>query len=132
MDGNIIFNKGDIVLKETLEQIKQNFTTQKPSQSTVEKPQEEIKTEETKPAETKPEETKPSEPTPDETIPEEKPSKVEEGKTNPNGTYTIYGVTYKSKADYEQFLLHPEQYGFYNGMVLSLEDIEELFNQKTK
>ena len=51
---------------------------------------------------------------------------------NPDGTYTIYGVKYKSKEDYQQFILHPEQYGYYNGMILSLEDIEALFNQNQK
>ena len=54
---------------------------------------------------------------------------TEEGVINQDGTYTIYGTTYESKADFEQFLLTPEEYGYYNGMIVSLEKIEEINKQ---
>lgn len=56
-------------------------------------------------------------------------NKTEEGVINQDGTYTIYGTTYESKADFEQFLLTPEEYGYYNGMIVSLEKIEEINKQ---
>ena len=115
--GSLIIAKGDIVLRERLEEIKKTHTTTKPETTTTPT---ETQQEETKPTETQQEETKPTE------------TVKEDGVVNSNGTYTIYGVTYKSKEDYHQFLMHPEQYGYYNGMVLSLEDIEALFAQKTK
>lgn len=105
--GALIYSKGELISKEDLEMAKQSLTTIKPV------------------IETKPEETVP------EVQPEETPV-VDEGVINPNGTYTIYGVTYMSKEDYQQFLLYPEQYGYYNGMVLSLEDIEAMFKESQK
>lgn len=55
---------------------------------------------------------------------------IEEGVVNPDGTYTLYDTTYESKADFEQFLLTPDAYGYYNDMIMSLESIEALTNQK--
>ena len=117
-NGELMLAKGEIVLKVRLEAAKQELTTTKP----------EVNTQETTTETTVPETTVPETTVPEETI------SSEEGIINPDGTYTIYGVTYMSKEDYEQFLLYPEQYGYYNGMVLSLEDIEALFqeSQKTK
>ena len=106
--GELIYSKGELISKEDLEMAKQLLTTTKPVQ-------------EVKPEETQPEETQP------ETTPI-----VDEGVMNPDGTYTIYGVTYMSKEDYQQFLLYPEQYGYYNGMILSLEDIEAMFKESQK
>ena len=110
-EGTLVYAKGDYITPEDLEMAKQYLTTTKPV----------IETE----PEVKPEETEP------EVKPEETPI-IDEGVINPDGTYTIYGITYMSKEDYYQFLLYPEQYGYYNGMVLSLEDIEAMFNQKSK
>ncbi len=50
-------------------------------------------------------------------------SQTDEGVINPDGTYTIYGVTYKSEADYYNFIEHPELYGEYKGVMMLLTDM---------
>lgn len=134
MNGKLVFKKGEIVLKETLEKAKKELYTTKPTKVETTTKKEESTTNKVETTQKEEPTTKKEEPT----TKKEETTTIQnieqtEGVVNANGTYTIYGETYKSKADFEQFLLHPEQYGYYNGMVLSLEDIEQLSksNQKT-
>lgn len=118
-NGNVVFEKGDIVTKETLEMIKKTFTTTKP---TVSQTQPEIRPEETVP------ETKPEEPTEGEII------VTEQGTINPDGTYTIFGLIFESKADYEQWVIQGyEGYAIdLDGIMKPEEEIIAKYNQKTK
>lgn len=106
-EGTVIIKKGDVVAKETLEKAKKYLTTTKatkkeptsaPSSSTTT----------TNPTET----TTKTETTTD------------EGKVNANGTYTIFGLTFESKADYEQWVLQGyEGYAEADGIMKSEEEI---------
>jgi len=119
-DGSLVWSKGEIVTKETLEKIKndKNLTTIKPVI-----------------------ETTPS--TPETSTPETKPSTPETesnidslgGITNPDGTYTIYGITYMDKATFESFVIDENasaNFGFYKGVVYPIEVIKEMSKQGQK
>lgn len=88
----IIFKKGDIILKETLKRIKKELSTNPnpPTESVI--IEEETTTK-------KAESTTKKEETTTQTV------VVDEGKINSDGTYTIYGMTFESKADYQQWVL---------------------------
>ena len=48
-----------------------------------------------------------------------------EGIINPDGTYTIYGITYLSYADYQQYIINGgEGYGYVDGIVQPIGDYE--------
>lgn len=81
IDGTQICKKGDVVLKTSLENWKKdsNITTIKPS----------VNTENNNTPNTKPEDTE----------------KVDEGVINPDGTFTISGVTFINKATYQAIVL---------------------------
>ncbi len=61
-------------------------------------------------------------------------SKVEEnGHYNADGTYTIYGMTFESKEDFEQYVLQGYQgYGLVNGIMKPMTKEMEEAKQKTK
>ena len=113
--GEVVIEKGDLVLKTFLESAKKdtNITTVKP--------------------ETKPEvEVKP------ETKPENSTDGVVDsygGVINKDGTYTIYEVTYMDKATFEAFILDEnsqENFGFYNNIIYPISVIKEMEQSKTK
>lgn len=107
-EGNIIINKGDVVAKETLEKAKKYLTTTKPvnketSSSTNTSSKEETSS-----------------------------TTSNEGKVNADGTYTIFGLTFRSKADFEQWVLQGyEGYAEADGIMMPEEEILKQ-NQKTK
>lgn len=82
IDGRQLCKKGDVVLKSTLEKWKKdpNVTTVKPKVNTSSN-------------------NTSSNPTPTNT------EKVDEGKVNADGTFTIAGVTFKDKATYQAIVL---------------------------
>lgn len=58
-----------------------------------------------------------------------------EGIVNPDGTYTIYGITYKDKTTFEYFILDENSeinFGFYNGIVYPISDINEMNKELIK
>lgn len=61
-------------------------------------------------------------------------SKVEEnGHYNADGTYTIYGMTFETKEDFEQYVLQGyEGYGLVNGIMKPMTKEMEEAKQKTK
>ena len=139
-----VYNKGEKVTKETYEDIKRQFTT-KPTKTTTRVENEFIpdKTTTTTPkaTTTTPKATtttpKTTTPTPTTTTPKKTTTTTtvyvdEEGVINKDGTYTIYGTTYKSKADFEQFIIDPDSYGLYNGVIMPLEDIEKINASKSR
>ena len=104
--GEVIINKGEIVTKEMLEDAKKYLTTVKPNidNNTITSSQ-------------KPETTTVPETT---TIPETttQPITPDEGKVNDDGTYSIYGMIFESKADYDQWVLQGyEGYAEINGIM---------------
>lgn len=135
-DGTLVISKGDLVSIETYERAKVELSTTKPEKS---EPVEEVVDSVFTPIEEETiiEENIQTEETVTEEVEVEIEEEVtieqvtEEGIVNQDGTYTIYGTTYESKADFEQFLLTPDAYGYYNGMIMSLESIEELNKQLT-
>lgn len=136
LNGELVYAKGERVTKETFEKIKNDpgLTTTKP---VVKEEQSTIKPtiQETKP--TIQETTKPSEPTvPETTIPETEESFVPaEGILNEDGTYTVDGLTFESKADYQQWIIQGyEGYGVdsKDGIMKPIEEMLENINQKTK
>lgn len=63
----------------------------------------------------------------EEKIEEQKDSNISsnEGIINADGTYTIYGVTYLSYADYQQYIINGgEGYGYIDGMIQPIGDYE--------
>jgi len=116
--GEIVIQKGDIVLKTFLENAKTdtNITTIKPEVKPEVKP------------ETQPETSKPENST---------DGVVDSygGVINKDGTYTIYEVTYMDKATFEAFILDEnsqENFGFYNNIIYPISVIEEMVQSKTK
>ena len=115
--GDLVVNKGDKVLKTTLETIKKTCTTTKAetNNTTTTTPSTDNTTNNNTEAETV----------------------IDEGKINEDGTYTIYGVTYMDKATFEAILLeenNTENFGYYNGVIYPKSVINEMSaqNQKTK
>lgn len=162
MNGELIFSKGEIVLKETFEKIKKdsNLITTKPV--VEESKEEESKVEEVVPEVSTPQEVTPEVSTPEVSTPQEVTPEVSEstekdetsneavvdsygGVVNEDGTYTItydiegeiISITYMDKATYEYWLLDEnaeENYGYYNGIIYPKSVIDEMNNQiqKTK
>ena len=115
-EGNVVINKGEVVAKETLEKAKKYLTTTKP-----------VKTEtasNTSSTTTSKIETSSKEETSSTT--------TNEGKVNADGTYTIFGLTFRTKADYEQWVIQGyEGYAEADGIMMPEEEILKQI-QKTK
>lgn len=111
-EGNVVINKGEVVAKETLEKAKKYLTTTKP-----------VKTEtssNTSSTTTSKTETSSKEETSSTT--------TNEGKVNADGTYTIFGLTFRTKADYEQWVIQGyEGYAEVAGIMMSYEEIEQQY-----
>lgn len=107
--GAVVFKKGYQVEKTTLarfEEYVKNYNSQQSSQTT----QSSTTTSTSTPA-----------PATVET-PKEQTSSVS-GKTNADGTYTVNGLTFKSKADYEQWIIQGyEGYDLVDGIMMSETD----------
>ena len=112
--GALVYAKGEAITPEDLALAKQLFTTTKPVI-------------ETQPESTVPE-TKPEGPIEEEIV------VTEQGVVNADGTYTIFGLTFESKADYEQWVIQGfEGYGIdLDGIMKPEEEIKVNYNQKTK
>lgn len=105
-DGNIALSKGDIVSKETLANAKKYLLTTKP---TKQEPQKETQT-----------------PTPSTSTNNNSTSNTNQGVVNADGTYTIGGMTYLSKADYQQCILQGyEGYAMINGVIQPEENVKQ-------
>ena len=97
-EGNVLIEKGQVVTKEWLDYLKQNFSTTKPTNQ-----------------------NNTSSNSSNQII-----SKTEEGILNSDGTYTIYGITFESKADYQQWVIQGgEGYGIdTDGIMKAMADLE--------
>lgn len=117
-DGKLVYSKGEAITPEDLELAKQNLTTTKPV----------IGTQPTVPETTVPEPTVSEETVTEETF------VPTQGVVNADGTYTIDGFTFESKADYEQWVIQGyEGYGMdLDGIMKPEEEIIANYNQKTK
>lgn len=105
-EGNCIIHKGDLLSKEALEYAKTNLSTI---------PSKKVESQ-TKP-ETKPETNN--------------TTSSNKGVTNPDGTYTIGGITYLSQADYQQCIIdNYEGYVMIDGIMQPVENLNK--NQKVK
>jgi len=132
--GELIYSKGELISKDDLERAKQYLTTTKPvivvPETTVPETTvpETIVPETTVPETTVPETTVPETITPEETfIPTQ-------GVVNADGTYTIDGITFETKADYDQWVIQGfEGYGIdLDGVMKPEEEIIANYNQKTR
>lgn len=115
--GNEVLKKGDVVAKETLEKAKKYFstTTVKNNSTTSTKA---VATTTTTAKKNTASTTKKT--TTTTTI------NSDEGVINPDGTYTIYGMTFESKADYQQWVLQGyEGYAEVDGIMKSEEEIQK-------
>ena len=122
--GNVVLKKGDVVLKETLEKAKRYFsitttknvtttTTVKPSTTTTT-----VKNNSTTTTTTKPSTTTTTKVTTTTTS--------NEGVVNKDGTYTIFGLTFKTKADYQQWVIQGyEGYVEADGIMISQEELNQ-------
>ena len=123
--GALIYSKGELISKEDLELAKQSLTTTKPVI-------------ETQPETTVPETTVPETTVPETTVPEttvlEETFVPTQGIVNEDGTYTIDGITFETKADYEQWVIQGfEGYGIdLDGIMKPEEEILANYNQKSK
>lgn len=116
--GALVYAKGELISKEDLELAKQLLTTTK--QTTV--------TQSTVPETTVPETTVPETTVPEETF------VPTQGVVNKDGTYTIDGITFETKADYDQWVIQGfEGYAMdLDGIMKPEEEIKANYNQKTK
>lgn len=129
-DGEVVYKKGDIVLKETLEKIKKQLSTTKPAVSSNTSSKTQSNASSNTSSNTS---TSTSSNVSSNTSSTESSNVEQTGKVNPDGTYTIYGVTYMDKATFENFVLDEnalENFGYYNGVIYPNEVIKEMFNQK--
>lgn len=88
LNGELIFSKGDKVSIDTFNRMKKDLVTEKRNEDPTVKVETEI-------------------------LPVDKESNEvtkDNGVINPDGTYTIYGITYESKADYQAFVMGEEGY----------------------
>lgn len=157
----IVISKGTPMEKEDLEEIKQTLSTNPnpPKEDTIfETTEPETSQPTTEPTDydtvkpSTPESNPQSpQPTPEPTNPQpQTPAQdsnieTEEGVINPDGTYTLYGTTFRSKADYEQWVLQgytgyalnndgimvPEEEIIENGYITE-EEYEGMQNSLTK
>ena len=120
-EGNVAIKKGDVVAKETLENAKKYLTTTKKTSSSSNTTTSSTTTSST---------TNTSSSSKEETSSTTTTSN--EGKINADGTYTIFGLTFESKADYEQWVLQGyEGYAEADGIMMPEEEILKQI-QKTK
>ena len=125
-DGNIAIKKGDIISKETFDRLEEAiksgilFTT-KPS---VKTPVATSTPKATPAATSTPKATPVATSTPKATpVVTATPEVKTEGVVNKDGTFTIFGLTFKSKADYEQWIIQGyEGYSEVDGIMMSDED----------
>lgn len=118
-DGTVAINKGDLVSKETYNRAKKELYTTKPPVKETTSNYGEVPQETTAPETTTPETT---------------PSQNTDsygGVVNPNGTYTIYGITYMDKATFELFVMDEAACGYYNGIIYPISVINEMNNENT-
>ena len=110
VEGTLVYAKGEAITPEDLEMAKQFLTTTKPVI-----------------------ETQPEILVPETTVPEETFVPTQ-GTVNTDGTYTIDGITFATKADYEQWVIQGyEGYGIdLDGIMKPEEEIIANYNQKIK
>lgn len=130
VDGTVVLKKNDIVLKETLEKAKKYFSTTKNTTITT------TKNTTTKPSTTTKNTTttRPSTTTKNTTTTTKSTTtkNSNQGVVNKDGTYTIFGLTFETKADYQQWVLQGyEGYVEADGIMISLEKLNNKL-QKTK
>jgi len=123
--GQLVYEKGELISKDDLELAKQLLTITKPVI-------------ETQPEIVVPETTVPETIVPETTVPEttitEETFVPTQGVVNADGTYTIDGITFESKADYEQWVIQGyEGYGMdLDGIMKPEDEIIANYNQKSK
>ena len=117
-EGNIIINKGDVVAKETLEKAKKYLTTTKPIQSSSSNTT-------TKPIQSSSSNTTTSSNV-SSNISSSSNTTTSTTTSSTNGTYTMFGLTFESKDDYEQWVLQGyEGYVEVDGIMKSEEEIQK-------
>ena len=140
-EGTLVHSAGEFITPEELELCKTYYHTSKPAAGEYDKVEEEIIYEDGYSEEDLKDEGEPvgsnsdsKEETAEEDI-EEEVEYVEEddntntssnqGVTNADGTYTIYGVTYASYADYQQYIIDGGVgYGYIDGIIQPIGDYE--------
>ena len=151
--GQLIYSKGELISKEDLELAKKFLTTTKATIAPTTKPTVASTTKATVAPTTKatvapttkatvaPTTKATVAPTTKATVaPTAKPKETEgtfipaQGTVNADGTYTIDGLTFESKADYEQWIIQGyEGYGVdLDGIMKPETEIKTNYNQKTK
>lgn len=136
MYGNLIYSKGEVVLKETLEKIKND-----PTLTTVKNVNSITTTEQV--IETTTEQV--IETTTQESVQETTTEQVKQETTTEqitttepnynNGYYTIYGTAYMDEATFQAFILDDnsdQNFGLYNGVVYPKSVLDEMVNQKSR
>lgn len=115
-EGTVIINKGEVVAKETLEKAKKYLSTTKPTKTTSSSSNTTTSSTTTSSITDTSSKTETSSTT----------TTSSEGKVNVDGTYTIFGLTFESKADYEQWVLQGyEGYAEADGIMKSEEEIQK-------
>lgn len=126
-EGNVVLKKGDVVLKETLEKAKKYFST---TTSTTTKGTTTVPSAPTTTVGNNSTTTVPSTTTTTKQMTTTTTSN--EGVVNKDGTYTIYGLTFKTKDDYQQWVLQGyEGYVEADGIMISEEELNNRL-EKTK
>lgn len=111
-EGKLVIVKGSVVSKETLEYAKQHLTTTTTTKATTTTTT--VKNNTTTKATTT------------------TTTAADQGKVNKDGTYTIFGLTFKTKADYQQWVIQGyEGYVEADGIMISEEELNNRL-QKTK
>lgn len=140
-NGDLIHEKGELITPKTLEDCKRNLHTEKPKGDEYAVVEEEIVYFDVEQETTAPEPTTEIQSdkavtgtsvsaeeveTQAETQAEETVTTSSKGTENADGTYTtIYGVTYSSYADYQQYIIDGGQgYGYIDGIIQPLGDYE--------
>ena len=124
-EGNVLIEKGEVVTKDWLDYLKKNFSTKKPTIQKNTSSQTSSTTSSTTSSQTSSQTSS--------TTSNQTDSNAEEGISNTDGTYTIYGITFESKADYQQWVIQGgEGYGIdTDGIMKAMPDLE-VEKQKTK
>lgn len=155
-EGNLVHSAGEFITQAELDRCRQYYHTTKPQgdeyvtveeeiiyydeevattgseETTKEETKEEVVETKEEVTETVEEITEPAVVEEDTTYEEETTTSYSDsGVVNPDGTYTIYGVTYASYADYQQYIIDGGAgYGYIDGVIQPIGDYE-IENQYT-
>ena len=137
-EGTLVHSAGELITPQELEICKTYYHTTKPSPGQYDKVEEEIiyedgyseedlksDTSSIGSQENKDDTSSVGSQKTEETVQVYTNTSSNEGVTNADGTYTIYGVTYLSYADYQQYIISSgEGYGYIDGIIQPIGDYE--------